>query len=64
MPAALANVKQGDELTIVLEGRMEESRFSRRLLVADLLPPGSRSRPPSPAVKRTSRSGRSTVRIP
>ena len=40
VPAELANVKQGDELTVVLQGRMEESQFSRRLLVADLLPAG------------------------
>lgn len=40
VPAELADVKQGDELTVVLQGRMEESRFSRRLLVADLLPAG------------------------
>ena len=40
VPAELANVKQGDELIVVLEGRMGESRFTRRLLVADLLPAG------------------------
>ena len=40
VPADLADVKQGDELTVVLEGRLEESRFPRRLLVADLLPAG------------------------
>ena len=40
VPAELANVKQGDELTVVLEGRVEEGQFSRRLLVADLLPAG------------------------
>ena len=40
VPAELANVKQGDELTVVLEGRLEESQFPRRLLVADLLPAG------------------------
>ena len=40
VPAELASVKQGDELTVVLQGRMEESRFTRRLLVADLLPAG------------------------
>ena len=39
-PADLANVKQGDELTVVLEGRVGESRFPRRLLVVDLLPAG------------------------
>ncbi len=40
VPVELANVKQGNELTVVLEGRLEESRFPRRLLVADLLPAG------------------------
>ena len=40
VPVELANVQQGDELTLVLEGRLEESQFPRRLLVADLLPAG------------------------
>ena len=39
-PADLANVAQGDELIVVLEGRLAEGRFQRRLLVADLLPAG------------------------
>ena len=39
-PADLDKVKQGDELTVVLEGRLAESGFPRRLLVADLLPAG------------------------
>ena len=39
-PAELGNLEQGDELTVVLEGRLEESQLPRRLLVADLLPAG------------------------
>ena len=39
-PADLANVAQGDELIVVLEGRLAGSRFRRLLLVADLLPAG------------------------
>ena len=40
MPVAMRNIEQGDELTIVLEGRLAESQYPRRLLVADLLPAG------------------------
>ena len=40
VPAELGNVRQGDELAVVLAGRLEPSRFPRRLLVADLLPAG------------------------
>ena len=40
MPAAMSETRQGDELTIVLEGRLAESPYPRRLLVADLLPAG------------------------
>ena len=39
-PADLDKVKQGDELTVVLEGQLAEGGLPRRLLVADLLPAG------------------------
>jgi len=40
LPAETSGVRQGDELTVVLEGRLAASRHPRRLLVADLLPAG------------------------
>ncbi len=39
-PADLDRVGQGDELTVVLEGRLAEGTLPRRLLIADLLPAG------------------------
>lgn len=39
-PADPRNLRQGDELAVVLEGRLEASALPRRLLVADLLPAG------------------------